>query len=95
MQLIKFQKSLIKYFLTVFIVIGVSCLLHAQSSVGKQSTEMTKSPKEAMKEKKALDKIHERDKAALGKNAQKSKYKKNFKYKAPKQQDKTDGGGGL
>ncbi|HXB11123.1 MAG TPA: hypothetical protein VNZ45_03975 [Bacteroidia bacterium] len=95
MQPIKLSISITKYFLTVFIVIGVNCLLHAQSSVGKQSTEMTKSPKEAMKEKKALDKIHERDQAALGKNAQKSKYKSRFKYKAPKQKDKTDGGGGL
>ncbi len=95
MQPIKFSHSLTKYFFTLFIVIGVNCLLHAQASVGKQSTEMTKSPKEAMKEKKALDKIHQRDQAALGKNAQKSKYKSRFKQKGAKPKDKTDGGGGL
>jgi hypothetical protein len=93
MQQIKFLQKSSKYLLTVLIVICANCLLHAQQGVGKQSTEMTKSPKEAMKEKKALDKIHERDKAALGKNSQKKRYKKNFKQKGAKQPDNSGGGG--
>ena len=77
-----------KYIILSLIIASSGFAVHAQDNQGngKQSMETTKSRKEAVKEKKQVDKVHEQDKDAMDKQnekfATKKRYKKDPKSKA-------------